>query len=638
MFALDLETRDPNLPEYGPSWFRGGGYVTGFSMAWQPVGEFGGALSGEKRSCYLPIRHEGGDNLDPDIVIAFMRDLLKDYKGTIIFANAFYDLGWLRAEGIPYSGNIVTRDVQMQEALLDENKFTYRLDALAQQYLNLGKDEKLLQDAAANYGLDPKKDMWRLPARYVGPYAEADAERTFDVYLAQVPLIGKQKVEKLNELEHDNIPLLLDMRWQGVRIDVLKAEETFEAFKLETKQYEDEIKHISGRMIDIWSADSCAAVFDVVGVPYRKLASGRAQVVDDWLKDHEHPVVQLVAKARKSHKAGYTFCKGMVLDHTVNGRIHCAFHPLRSDDGGTVSGRFSSSDPNLQQVPKRDPAMNTKIRGLFLPEEGEQWAAIDYSQQEPRLTVHYGAKMGFKRAAEVAKRYREDPSTDYHNLMAELCFGKDFTKIQRRWAKDINLGLAYGMGGAKLCKKLGFPTIWKDGRNGKRWEAAGPEGQAIIDKYHEEVPYVKQLTGYYDDIAKNEGAIRTLAGRLCRFDRWEPRAGGRALPHREAITAYGAHNIKRAWTYTALNRKIQGGCADMMKIAMRNLYREGIIPLVTIHDELGVSVKNKEQARYIADIMSSCVPLEVPLKVEIDFGSSWGEAKPMVEDEDEVIA
>ena len=317
-----------------------------------------------------------------------------------------------------------------------------------------------------------------------------------------------------------------------------------------------------------------------------------------------------------------------------NGRIHAEFHPLRSDDGGTVSGRFSSSNPNLQQVPARDPRMNTIIRGLFLPEDGEQWCAADYSQQEPRLTIHYAAERGCTRGQEAADRYNTDPDTDYHNFVASLVFGSVFTKQERNIAKMINLGLAYGMGGAKLCKKLGFTTVRKVGKNNQEYEVAGPEGQAILDKYHKEVPFIKELSQQYAQHANNHGYLTTMSGRRCRFSAWEPLSGGRALPYADAVRVYGQNNIKRAFTHAALNRKIQGGSADMVKVSIRNLWRAGICPLVTIHDENGVSVPNKEKAKEVMEIMKTCVKLRVPLKVDGDLGPSWGEAKPMKEDED----
>ena len=622
--ALDTETRDPELREKGPSWFRDGGYIIGVSLAW------------ENEAIYLPICHEGGDNLDKDMVIGWLKDFLSKYTGTLVLMNGFYDLGWLRVTGIKLNPAITLRDVMMQEALLDEHKLRYNLDSLATTYKMPKKDETLLNEAAINYGLDPKADMWRLPARFVGGYAEKDAALTLAVYKKQLPLIQLQKLEKVIQLEHDLIPCLLEMRFRGVRVDVDKAEQLFTRFKTEEDKHTKEIKDFTGRLIDIWSAESCAAAMDMCDLKYPRTPTGKPSFTDEWLTTQDHPIPGHISKARKMYKVAHTYCKGYILDHAdKNNRVHAEFHPLRSDDGGTVSGRFSSSNPNLQNIPARDPEMNTLIRGLFLPEVGEHWCAADYSQQEPRLQVHYAAEFGAKKADVAAARYNDDPDTDYHNFVAELSFGKDFDSTQRKKAKTINLGLAYGMSGWKLCQKLGLP-IEEYTSYGKTRKKPGPEGQAILDQYYEGVPFIREMSTHYMKIAEQQGEIRTLSGRLCRFSAYGPRGGGKVYSSaEEARKALGPNvEISRAFVHAALNRKIQGGSADMVKIAMRNLWREGLVPLVTIHDEIGISVPNKETAQHVADIMRDCVKLRVPLKVDIDIGPSWGEAKPMTVEEE----
>lgn len=618
VIGLDTETKDPELTTKGPSWFRGGFAVAGISLAW-----------GDK-SIYLPIGHRDGGNMDRDKVITFIRELLQKFTGTLVLANAFYDLGALRMLGIDVNFDQMTvRDVQMIEALIDEHKMRYNLDSILETYGFQKKDERLLREAAANYGIDPKSDMWMLHAKYVGSYAAYDAKGTLMVYHRQMVQVALQSLEKVVQLEHDLLPLLMEMRWRGVRTDVNKAEELYERFMAQEKVHTKEIQSLTGRPIDIWSADSCAVACDAMGLSYKYTGAGKPSFEDDWLANHEHIVPQLISKARKQYKAANSFCKGMVLDHAdKNGYVHASFNPLRSDDGGTVSGRFSSSQPNLQQVPARDPEMNNLIRGLFLPEDGELWCAADYSQQEPRLTVHYAVVNSCRAAQKACDQYNNDPDTDYHQMVA------DMASIGRKQAKTINLGLAYGMGGAKLARSLGLDTIMKDNSySKKRYEAAGPEAQAILDKYNGALPFIKQLSNIYMGQADRDGYLTTLSGRRCRFPFYEPRNGGRAMLYKEAGAAYGFDNIKRAMTYPALNRKIQGGSADMIKIALRNLYREGFIPKVTVHDENGLSVKNPAEARKVAEIMRECVQLKVPLKVDVDLGTSWGSARPMTDED-----
>ncbi len=623
LIAIDTETCDPDLKTKGPSWFRGGFKLVGVSLAWAD------------KSTYLPIAHEGGDNMPAETVIAFLKDFLGKYTGTVVMMNGFYDLGALRMAGITLNPAAKLRDIMMLEALLDEHKTRYSLDSLASTYCFPRKEETLLKEAAANYRVDPKAELWRLGARYVGDYAEHDARLTLSIYHRQLNQIKLQGLERVVELEHDLIPLLLEMRWRGVRVDVSKAEELYAAFMQQEKEYTKEIQRLTGRPIDIWSADSCAAACEAVDLSYRQTVTGKPSFEDDWLANHMHPVPQLISKARKQYKAANSFCKGMILDHVdKNGYVHAAFNPLRSDAGGTVSGRFSSSQPNLQQVPARDPQMNNLIRGLFLPEPGEHWCSADYSQQEPRLTVHYAVVNGCTAAEEAAAKYQNDANTDYHNLVAEMVFGKNFTPEHRKKAKTINLGLAYGMGGAKLATSLGLPTEGYDNKLGRRVEVAGPQAKALLEQYHRSVPFIKQLQDIYAGQANRDGYIITLSGRRCRFPFYEPMSGGRAMLYKEAGAQYGFHRIKRAYTHTSLNRKIQGGSADMIKIALRNLWREGFIPKVTVHDENGLSVASKKDAHRVAEIMRDCVQLKVPLKVDVDIGPSWGLAKPMTEGDD----
>lgn len=627
--SFDSETSDPHLKELGAGWCRNDGYIVGVSMSWPQ--------EGKAKALYAPFRHAGGDNLPPETVISWLNHFFKNFKGVLVLMNGMYDLGWLLATGIDISRvmneEIKLWDVMFTEALLDENRRSYNLNSIAETHGFQKKNEGLLNEAAYSFGVDPKSGLWRLPARYVGPYAETDAKLPLLIYYKQRKLIKEYELERVHELEHSLVPCLLAMKRRGVRVDVDKAKQHRDMFM---KEYNDTLVLIKGECglpLEIFSADSVAKGFDQLSITYPKTKTGKPSFTDAWLTSHPSKMAKMVTHARKQHKAASAFCEGMVLNKHHNGRVHCDFNPLRSDDGGTVSGRFSSSNPNLQQVPARDPKMGTMIRGLFLPEEGEMWAAVDWSQQEPRLTVHYAEERGCSRGAEAAEKYRNDPDTDYHNFVASLLFGKDFTKQQRTIAKTINLGLAYGMGGAKLCRSLGLPTKMWETSSGRQVEVAGDEGQDILNKYHAAVPFIKELSVQYTQLANEQGALRTMSGRLIRFPFWESQSGGRAMKHEEAVRLYGSNGIRRAYTHAALNKKIQGGSADAMKISMRNLYREGVIPLVTVHDENGLSVASKKKAHEAAEIMRSCIKLRVPLKTDIDVGPSWGEAKPITEEE-----
>jgi DNA polymerase I-like protein with 3'-5' exonuclease and polymerase domains len=590
--AIDVETRDPNIKANGPGWPTGDGEVVGY------------AIATEDWSGYIPVRHLGGGNLDEKIVNRWLKKVF-ECPAEKIMHNAQYDLGWIKRMGFTVNGRII--DTMVIASLLDENRFSYSLNALCYDHLNKTKSEKTLTEAAREFGVDPKAEMWKMPAMYVGPYAEADAELTLELWNYFSVQLGKEDLWDIANLELDLLPCLVDMTWRGVRVDTDKVERTRDALLKREKEVLKQIKHVAGTDVEIWAAQSLAKAFDKVGVHYPKTEKGAPSFTKLFLKEHEHPLAQLVVEARNLNKTSGTFISTIMKHCHADGRIHAHINQIRSDDGGTVSGRISMSNPNLQQIPARDPELGPMIRSLFLPEQGDQWAAIDFSQQEPRILTHYAHVYGKSRgiplrgAQEFVDKYNNDPATDFHDMVAEMA------NIPRKQAKTINLGMMYGMGVNKLSEQLDIPT---------------EEAKSLIKQYHERVPFVKGLmTGVTERLNEPDasGSLRSILGRKCRFDLWEPDtfAMHKALPYRD----------KRAFTYKALNRLIQASAADMTKKAMVDLYNIGKLPLIQIHDEIAMSVKNVDEAHEIAKIMTEAVSLDVPSKCDVEIGPSWGEAK-----------
>ena len=590
--AIDLETYDPLLMSHGPSWaFPDTGYVTGI------------AIATEKFSMYIPIQHTGGGNLDKRVVVNWLSKQMS-YTNDKVFHNSLYDLGWLRRLGIEVKGTI--HDTMFAAPLLDENQYGYSLNKLGERYVGELKDESLLQEAAKAYGLDPKSEMYKLPAKYVGPYAQQDAALTLKLWGILKQGLKEENVEKIYQLETSLIPILLDMRWKGVRVDLDKAEKTGKQLHKEEKKILEGIHKEYGVAPDLWAAASVATVFDRAGLSYPRTEKTNApSFTSAWLEGHDHQLAKDIARARQLNKARTTFIDNMILDHNVNGRIHGELHPLRSDRGGTVTGRFSSSKPNLQQVPARHDEIGPLIRGVFIPEENMYWGAFDYSQQEPRLTVHYAYKTQQPEAEEAVDAYK-NKDADFHQVVA------DMANISRKEAKIINLGLSYGMGKDKLIKQLGISPS---------------EAEELFDTYHTRVPFIKGLRDQCARLGGNRGYIVTLLGRKCRFNLYEPRFeyGKTPLPIDQALEEYG-QDIRRAYTHKAMNRLIQGSAADMTKQAMVDLYKEGILPHTQIHDELDISVDSLETSQKIIEIMTDCVKISVPNKVDAEIGHSWGEA------------
>ena len=383
--------------------------------------------------------------------------------------------------------------------------------------------------------------------------------------------------------------------------------------KKEFKQKESEvlfkIKSQTTLNVDIWAARSVAQVFDRIGVEYpRTPKTGEPSFTQNWLVNCSHPVAQLIREAREINKFHSTFIDS-VQRYVHKGRIHSEINQLRSDQGGTVSGRLSYANPNLQQIPARNKEFGDKIRSLFLPEEGKQWGSFDYSQQEPRLVAHYAASVNenFTGADEFIEAYKNE-AADFHQIVA------DMAGISRTHAKTINLGLFYGMGKAKLARELG---ISKD------------DAENLLGKYHSRVPFVKRLAESVTNSASKYGFIRTIKGRKCRFNMWEPSTFGmnKAMKYEEAKAIYG-NNIRRAFTYKALNRLIQGSAADQTKQAMIECHKQGFQPLLQIHDELCFSINQENDILKVKEVMENAIEdLKVPFKVDVALGRSWGEAK-----------
>jgi DNA polymerase I-like protein with 3'-5' exonuclease and polymerase domains len=606
---VDLETFDPYLMTKGPGTFRGDGFPVGIAIR-----------SDDRPGIYLPINHVEG-NLPLHKVTAYLKDQL-DNSIPKVGAKLLYDLEWLHWLGVKVGGKKF--DVQVIEALLDENQYQYNLESIAQRRLGTGKlKEELLHNAQR---IDPKikthKDVFKvlpkMPASHVAPYALMDLDLPLQILLQQLPEIENQDMQQVFDLEARLIDVLLAMRIKGVPVNVQRAEEVGREVDLEEQGLVKKLTYLAGSSVDIWAADSIAKAFDAAGIAYpRTDKTNKPSFTAPWLNVHPAELAKTLLATRKISKFKKDFIEGMILGSVVNGRIHPQFHSVKHDSeqggstvNGTVSGRFSSTNPNLQQVPARDERLGPLVRSLFEPEQGCLWCKGDYMSQEPRLTVHYAALKKFSGAAEMAQRYIDNPLTDYHQAVADMC------EIERRPAKNINLGLAYGMGIAKMAAQLG-KTI--------------AETKALFLKYHAGVPFVKLLANDCSNVASNRGYIRTILGRRRHFDLWgpseyDPEKKRPPLAYDQAVEAYGLP-LRRAFTHKALNALIQGSAADMVKQAMVNMYDAGYTSHLTVHDETDTSVETEKQGREIESIMEDAVKLVIPVKVDLFMEKNWGLCK-----------
>ncbi len=587
--AIDLETHDPDLKSMGSGSVVGKGKVVGIAVA---VDGYSG---------YFPFDHEGGGNLEKSKVIQWFTDVCES-QADKIFHNAMYDVCWIRAMGIKLNGNIY--DTMIAASLVNENRFRFDLGSLGWDYVGRGKNETELVAAAKEWGVDPKADMWKLPSMYVGKYAERDAEITLALWRVMQKELSDQDLGAIFELETDLFPCLVDMRFLGVRVDVQAAHQLKDKLAAEEKELLQKIKKETQVDVQIWAARSIEKVFQKLSLPYERTdKTNSPSFTKNFLSSHDHPLVKCIAKAREINKAHTTFID-TIIKYEHKGRIHADINQIRSDSGGTVTGRFSYSNPNLQQIPARNKDLGPLIRSLFIPESGCEWGCFDYNQQEPRLVVHYASLDQDASVFNVKNAYNEGDA-DFHTIVAKMA------QIPRTQAKTINLGLFYGMGKAKLQAELGVSK---------------EKAEELFSIYHSRVPFVKTLMKSVSNRAQHRGQIRTLGGRLCRFHLWEPNSFGlhKALPFEQAVQEHGP-GIRRAYTYKALNKLIQGSAADMTKKSMLELYKEKIIPHIQIHDELDISVESDKQAKRIKEVMESAVDLEIPNKVDYESGKNWGD-------------
>jgi len=682
--GLDTETRDPYLKKLGPS-VRRGGYMVGISFA-TPDGQ----------SYYLPIRHEGGGNEDPEKVIAYLKHQAKYFRGDIIGTNLPYDLDYLAEEGVFFAPRFF-RDISISGPLLLEPEMVRMADpenlerafwtekvqlmslsAQAQRAGLGGKDEGDLQAWAESVGLNAKSDMWRAPASRVEQYARIDASLPMAIMEQHEIEIDRQGLREVFDLESRLLPVLLKMRRRGVRVDLSKMD-MIEARACQLEHVAmREVTRLSG--VELTNQDtnnsqalSMALAADGVNIPKTKggrhkttgkPTGGKPSVTGPWLRGLGSPLADAILQAKKWNKIRTTFCesiKNHAIEHGAdNVRVHCTFNQLRQQQdngeiGGAEFGRLSSSNPNLQQQPARDPEIGPLWRSIYLPDEGGQWACLDFSSQEPRMITHYAELMANSAqtrfppkirwdkstrdsARAAAEACRTDPNWDNHSMMAGFIFGDEYSaddyragskkaKGLRNSSKTIFLGKCYGMGGGKLCRGLDLPTRWMVRDPNKRgwhvvpsnspegsalkklgmrpFEMAGEEGQKILDKFAAGVPYVAALTKLVQHAAQ-DGFIRTLSGRKRRFPR-NPSTGEIEDAHK------------------ALNGLVQGSAGDQTKMAMVQADEAGIRLQLQVHDELDLTIWNDSEAQDLEHIMVTSVKLNVPSRTDIEVGPTWGD-------------
>jgi DNA polymerase I-like protein with 3'-5' exonuclease and polymerase domains len=611
LIGYDTETFDPYLSEDGPGWGRGAGYVLGVALAVD-----------EQNKWYIPL----GEH-PPEAHVRYLRDTLgTDTPKT--GANLQYDYGWLAEIGIWPGG--LQMDIQFAEALLDDvmlypngRRRSFSLDSLAMDYLGKQKEKFEIEAYCQERwprSKDFRENLWKCPVEHVAPYAMADAALPIEIIKQQWSMLSKEDLLNVFELECKLIPLLVRMRMNGMPVDLEKAQDARDEMLYIEKLLTRQISELAGFYVNVNSSKDLEVVFDRAGVEYPRTAKGNPSFTADFLKTCDAPIAGQILELRQVIKARSTFIENAIMQKHINGKIYPSLHPLRSDDSGTISGRFSCSQPNGQQIPKRNAIWAPIIRGIFIPSEGYPlYASLDLSQIEYRIFAHHSGDK------QLIEKY-QDPNTDFHAAVGEIIGGN----LPRLPMKTINFGLLYGMGKAKLTKQLA--TLFPDDPNPLK------RALEIYDIYQTRFPAAaKLLKAYASQVSKAPHETRTILGRKSRFRLWEPNTPGQydgpayLLPI--AINKWG-RNIRIAGSYKAINRVLQGSAADLMKKGMVDAYEAGIFekigyPHITVHDELCHSfhpdlVRGFQELR---ECVETCIALKVPIRMGLAVGPSWGEVQ-----------
>jgi DNA polymerase I-like protein with 3'-5' exonuclease and polymerase domains len=598
VLAVDIETYDPELLTKGPGTHRGKGYICGVGI--------GRETPGGDMAHYLSLTHPDSDEATKERSRNVLKTLLPTV-GPKLGANFKYDKEWLEFEG--YEVNGVSHDVQFAEPLLDEYARSYSLSSLAKKYSVNRKKTDVLEAYHKHMGWQGKAiaNIWRMPFKVAEEYTLNDIILPLEIFSKQKRALERQNLWGIYELEIALIPLMLQMRRNGVRIDEKKLGQV--SIQTANRHFEVKKKLVAwaGQDFNVGSSAQLAKLFDRKGIPYPRKPPTQNMILKG--KTEGNPNLDKMALTKMAERdpicatiLEYRHWDTMInmflmpySDMLVDGRLYASFNPLRSDKYGTVSGRYSCSQPNLQQVSaikeegeednELDLLKGKILRELFIPEEGHLWAKSDYSQIEYRIIAHYATGPG---SIELREQYNHDPNTDFHKMI------QDATGFDRRTAKRLNFGGAYGIGIPSASTLFG-------------WSMS--DSQLFMESYHKTAPYIKETRNAVSRVAKQRGYIFTILGRKAR-----------------------THPSRKL--HSMFNRLMQGSAADIFKQGMLNAYKAGLfetlVPHLFVHDEVDTSAphtpEGMEALKELDYVMENAVKLDVPLKVDTHTGRNWAEA------------
>ena len=574
-FAFDTETTSLTATEAD---------LVGFSFAVEP-----------EEAWYLPIGHSylgAPDQLDRKLVIERLKPLLEDPEKAKIGQNVKYDALVLRRAGIDVKG--VSCDTMLASYLANSAAKSHGMDALAADLLDY---RTIPYSDVAGSG---KKQICfsEVEIEKATVYAAEDADITLRLAEKLEPMVVAEEQEKLfHEVEMPLMEILTDMEWTGVRIDADFLGQLSSEMEGKLAALEQEIHDLAGVNFNIGSPKQLGEVlFEHLQLPRGKKTktgwSTNVEVLTNLAGEHEIAARILDYRSVSKLKSTYTDALPKMV-HPESGRIHTSFN-----QAVTATGRLSSSDPNLQNIPIRTEE-GRRIREAFIPSEGNVIISADYSQVELRILAHM--------ADEPTLKQSFADNEDIHIRTASEVFGmfpEMVTAEQRRQAKTINFGVIYGMGAFSLGKDLGIST---------------KEAQVFIDNYFARYANIKGFMESCREEARAKKYVTTILGRRCAIPEIDSSNG--------AVRSYAERN--------AINYPIQGSAADIIKVAMVNIARRleeeklAAKMVIQVHDELVFDVPEAEAEKVqalVKEEMENAVPLSVPLLVEVGVGKNWKEA------------
>lgn len=548
---------------------------------------------------YLPKAHLGGGNLDPALVDRWAKNELRNL--TLVGVNIGGDAEACLNDGIDLEAQgCRLHDVAHAAALLNENRYGgFNLDDLGLEYTGQGKEACPV----------PAKDIFRAHSSLIGSYAEGDAALSLAIDEVQRPKLKAEELEQVQDLEDELIWVNNHMERNGARLDKPKLIQWCKEAKELWGNTILEIHRQTGMKINPNSPQDLTKLFKHLNLENKaRTAQGDESFTKEILEGYDHPIIKMVMTARQvdSLRSKYLDKYLKLIGSSDVLRFHLYQLRAGEEDYGTVSGRYSSANVNIQQVFKAEKQEEMLgghyiIRELFIPDDGFDFFAGDASQIEFRLFGHYS------KSRKIIGAYREDPWKDFHQMVADILGQK------RSEAKHNNFGKIYGMGRRKMCRRLGLACecgcpdegFWNNENHSPGCPAI--RGNQIIDHYDSEFPEAKRLMKSAMDLAGSRGYVKTIMGRRARFP------DGQRL-------------------HAALNRVIQGSAADIFKRKLLTLYRNmktiGIHKLrMPVHDEEAGDLERGEgpRKRLVECFQEQEFELSVPILWDVAFGANWKE-------------